>query len=149
MNAQTELWLKATTELLKLTNEDKLRWTALRPSDDKADDAIGESAIVFTACFEGKNLRLRRVQRKIRQSMYDSLSNALSGGESLVVTDYLLEICDPDDVAVWPVPSSLVVSDLYNAVAYKASGASALLDEILKSMESSSTEGRTVGSGSR
>lgn len=146
MDGQTELWLKATTELLKLTNEDKLRWTALRPSDDRAEDVVGESPIVFTASFEGKTLRLRCVSREVRP---DPVASLFFSREPIVVTDYLLEICGPDDVAVWPVPSSLVVSDLYNAVAYKASGASALLDEILKSMESSSTEGRTVGSGSR
>ena len=81
MDSQTENWITATTELLRLTNEDKLRWTALRPSDNSADDAVGESPIVFTASFEGKHLRLRLTKRKVSSSAYPMITKILMGGK--------------------------------------------------------------------
>ena len=139
MTDKPDKWVEAVTNLIKLTQAGKLKWSAGR-----ADKNIGREDLrietVFLAEYKNRNLRLFKYSYMVEEP--GALERLISSDSSLYLgtkrkypywsSSITLEFIDEAARTLWTFPHTNALNDLFEAVQYQVAGVDEFLKEILE-----------------
>lgn len=137
MNEKTDSNIEAIAKLIEFTQKGRIEWRPEHPDVVKElspDDII---SYVFTAEFNGRTLRIYR--RRYKAQFNSGLGFAFRNGaltenktEARWVSVVILELLSEHGLPTWQFPREQILDDLLNTIRYKASGASDLIQDLLR-----------------
>ena len=126
--------IEAMAKLISLTRDGKLVWESVGPDTvfpRKEGDNIDS---VFTAEYNGKNLRIYHRDYQRYLGLQTTLVRAMSGADAdgmMSVSEVVLELTDNEGRSLWAFPSEGILGDFLRVIQYKVSGAGDLINELL------------------
>ncbi len=131
MSEQQNKWVEAIIQLIKYTQDGRLKWlTGELDWDTGHDDKKIEA--VFVSVYKGKGLRLYKYSYKVEEpnllnvSLFDKKQKFPYWASTIK-----LEFIDKEGKTLWTFPNNNALKDLLEAVRYQVAGVDDFLDEIL------------------
>lgn len=125
--------IDAIGKLIQLTQKEHVEWNSVDP--DVVQSQIPEDIVssVFICDYKGKLLRIYYRRYKGYPGLAYSIfhGNEKSSKEKKWFSEVVLELIDDNGNSVWQFPKERIMNDLLDAVKYKASGASDVIQSLL------------------
>lgn len=123
-------YVDAVTKLIKLTQENKIKWESGNKQKLMKEKPDIQIESVFVAEYNDKRLRLYQCSY---EKPKDALLEAFGGiSKEEWVIDTRLEIIDSYENSLWKFPSINALSDLFRSIQYQVAGVKTLIDDLLK-----------------
>lgn len=127
-------WLEAVLNLIELTQEGKLKWTADASASTPNDD--DRLTAVFLTHFKDKTLRLYGIRVPNEEHRYMVMIGAARDKDlPKWRMKIVLEFVNSDGFALWTFPEIAALYDLLAAVQYQVAGVADFLNDITSETE--------------
>jgi len=137
--AETEdKWVEAVAKLIKLTQENKIKWSSSKPPDNLKGDADDYVETVFLTKYNEKNLRLYKRIYKVELDYLTSLGHFKIGTSLPKYTwrsEVILEMLDLGNNKIWTFPTVTPLQDLLTSVSYQVADVNAFIENLLNESE--------------
>ena len=137
MSERKDSNIEAIAKLIELTQKGRLQWNSEHPDAVKGLSPEDIVSNVFTADYSGRVLRIYQRRYKTRFSAgltVGLIQSALleNQTETRWVSEVILELLSEYGHSTWQFPKERILNDLLSAIRYKASGASDLIEDLLR-----------------
>jgi hypothetical protein len=131
MATENDKILESITKLIKLTQQNKVQWSAAPFKSDSVliNNSQNIVGAIYKVLYKEQYLRLYKLRFKVN-TFNDPLAAAFLGKPSFI-TKYILEIINEEDVCLWTFPQVPSLVDLYTAVQFQVSGVTTLINKLL------------------
>jgi hypothetical protein len=134
MSELNEKLIEAVAKLIKLTQENKIKWASDAPTDNQNRNEEEYVETVFLTNYDNKNLRLYSKSYKVDAIPFTSVF--LFGSQKPKwTTKTTLEILDSNHNAVWTFPSLAPLSDLLMSVRYQVADVDDFIEGLLNNSD--------------
>lgn len=137
--AETEdKWVEAVAKLIKLTQENKIKWHSSEPPTNLKGDADDYVETVFLTKYNDRNLRLyKRIYKRDLSPLVSALKKTM--GESYPrfswYSSVVLEILDLGNNKIWTFPTVTPLEDLLTSVRFQVADVNAFIEKLLNEPE--------------
>lgn len=140
--ADNDKLLDAIAKLIELTQDGKLRWSALPSSliDALKETPYDRIAVAFQANYKDRYLRLYKRNYKVAYNPFSTVAivqAAYYDKEDSWYSTVVLQLTTSDDLVLWSFPFETALWDLYRAVEYQVSKVKDFLDDLLSEQDKS------------
>jgi hypothetical protein len=135
MSQEQNKWADAVAKLIKLTQDDELKWRTAAPSESRIDSTENLQGAIYIAEQAKSTLRLYKLRFKEEADFMSGLTSILrvpAKQPAYVWVDVVrLELIDLLGTTLFTFPGVSGLKDLYSSVSYQVAGVEELLNELL------------------
>jgi len=132
MPEEKDQWIDVIAKLIKLTQEEKIKWSSSAPPENLSGEKDRYVETTFLAEYKGKKLRLYQRHLKVEEPPPFVFVAVSSGIKFPYWTSrIMLEIVDSSGRPLWEFPQVGPLNDLLTSVKYQVSGVKDFIDKLL------------------